>query len=466
MERFCARTLPVPELTSIAEHLASCKPCRQLFQETFQLKRGNAAVSFTLAPENWLRHEHLDYEQLVPYVVDSLGDDEREIIDIHLRLCGECREGVHSFQAYLQQTASELASVHVSAGRPAWREKLLSGWNWLTVGWKPIYATAIIVALVSTIILLALLLERDKTSNQQARQLQSEQSREAVPPVSPSTLPNPASGNNDEAAVIKPDTNANSARKIEDSIRPNTTRPSRPSQKVIPEPLQSSVNESVALNDGQDKVVIDNSGNLSGLDNLPLKIKQSVKGVLLAQNIERPTVLSEIAGEASSLRGTVAVGPSFKLLSPARTVIANDRPTFNWTSVVGATSYRVQVVDSNNREVANSGELPSTSTQWTLMKPLARGIVYTWVVTAVVNGQDMITPSASEPEMRFKVLDEATLREINALQQRTRSHLALGILYARAGLRVEAEREFQTLVKQNPNSTVARQLLSNIQSWR
>lgn len=49
------------------------------------------------------------------------------------------------------------------------------------------------------------------------------------------------------------------------------------------------------------------------------------------------------------------------------------------TQVVGATSYRVQVVDSSNREVANIGVLPANLTAWMLSKPLARGGVYTWV---------------------------------------------------------------------------------------
>src|SRR5947209_11074764 len=212
MERFCARTLPALELTRIAEHLASCKPCHQLFQESFQLKRGNAPVSFTLAPEKWLRHEHLDYEQLVPYVDNSLGNDDRDIIDLHLRLCGQCQEDVRSFQVYRQQTVSELAGMHISAGRPALRDKLLSSWSWLTVGWKPIYATAIVVALVSGIILLALLFERNRISFQQARQLPPSETVTA-PPINSSDIPTQANGNNEVATSITPAANANSPKK-------------------------------------------------------------------------------------------------------------------------------------------------------------------------------------------------------------------------------------------------------------
>lgn len=468
MERFCARALPVPELVSIGRHLASCKTCHQLFQETIERRRDYVPVSFTLAPEKWLQHEHLAYEQLVTYVENSLDTAEQEIIDIHLQLCGQCDENLRSFQRFRQQTGTELADVHVSDVQPSWRDKVLFGWNWLTTGWKPVYATAAAVAIFCLIIFAAVMFERNKTNDQQARQSQPEQSKEAVstPSVNSSNIPTPANRNNDVAIAAAPTTNTNSSNKVEVSPQPNTNRPSSSQQKVMPERVRPSLGEAVALNDGQDRVVIDNSGNLTGLDNLSPETQQTIKEVLLARNIERPAALSEIMGEASPLRGTAAGGPPFRLLSPARTVIANDRPTFNWTKVVGATSYRVQVVDSRNREVANSGELPSTLTAWTLPKPLARGVVYTWVVTAVVDSREVIAPSASEPEMRFKIADEATLREINALQKDNRSHLALGILYARAGMIAEAERELQILVKQNPTSSVAQKLLCSIQSWQ
>lgn len=469
MEQFCARTLPALELVPVAQHLASCKTCRQLFQGTFRLRRGDAPLSFTLAPEKWLRHEHLDYEQLVPYVEKRLSKADREMIDLHLQLCGLCREDVRSFQVYRQQTLTELDCVQISAGRPTWRDKLLSGWSWLTVSRKPVYATAMVLGLVSAVILLVLLFEHNWTSNQQARQSQQRKSNDVgiAHTGDSSNAPAQINSSNEVAAATIPATNGTPQKSDKNTAPSIINRSSRPMQKIILEPLHPSANVTgVTLNDGQERVVIDDSGNLTGLGNLPPETQAKIKEVLLARNIERPTALSEIAGETSILRGTPAEGPSFKLISPSRTVITNNRPTFNWTPVAGATSYRVQVVDPGNREVADSGALLSTATQWTLTKPLTRGIVYIWVVTAVINGQDVIAPSTSEPEMKFKVLDEETLREINSVQQRANSHLALGVLYARAGMRTEAEREFQMLVKKNPNSSVALQLLHSIQSWR
>jgi hypothetical protein len=92
-------------------------------------------------------------------------------------------------------------------------------------------------------------------------------------------------------------------------------------------------------------------------------------------------------------------------------------------------------------------------------------MVYKWAVTAIVNGEEVSSPAASAPEARFGILDEEKALELNLLK-RTPSHLALGIFYARAGMLPEAEREFQLLVNDNPQSQVAVKLLSRIQSWR
>ena len=65
MERFCMRLLTESELTMAARHLTGCPDCQAKFVSTLRRQREVADLSFTLAPEFWLRHDHLDYEQLV-----------------------------------------------------------------------------------------------------------------------------------------------------------------------------------------------------------------------------------------------------------------------------------------------------------------------------------------------------------------------------------------------------------------
>ncbi len=84
----------------------------------------------------------------------------------------------------------------------------------------------------------------------------------------------------------------------------------------------------------------------------------------------------------------------------------------------------------------------------------------------MVGGEEIISPGVEAPEMKFKVLDEKGVGELNRLNKSSKSHLALGVFYARVGMVTEAEREFQTVVKENPRSTVALKLLRSVQSWR
>lgn len=464
MERFCARSLQVPELVSVAEHLASCGTCHNVYKEAFQRRRDYVPVTFTLAPERWLRHEHLLYEQLAPYVESSLEREEREVVDLHLRSCGRCSEDVRSFEAYRQQVIPELAEEYVPAVR---RKKLLPLWSWLKLGKTPVYATAGLVALLFGLILVAALLERDKSRSAVSRKPTSSPATEFVPTPAPVTTSVPLSAKDtNEVATKASAANLNSSSSVAVPIRQKPARAFRTVKENEPERPRASGEEFLALNDGQERVVINNSGVVSGLDYLPAETREPVREVLQAQDIERPAALSEVGGVTGTLRGAAEISPSFKLLSPGGTVIAGDHPAFKWSRIAGATSYRVQVVDSHNREVVNSGELPSALTEWQTDKPLTRGVVYNWVVTAVVVDHEVMAPSAAEPEMRFKILDEVTLRAIESLRRSERSHLALGILYAKAGMVAEAERELKAVVNQNPNSRLALRLLRSVQSWR
>src|SRR5438093_12495157 len=87
MRAFCARALENAEMTEIAEHLAACPECRRLFQGVFQEMNDHRPVSLNLSPELLFRHEHLDFDQLVSLADGKLDDEDKEIVNIHLRAC-------------------------------------------------------------------------------------------------------------------------------------------------------------------------------------------------------------------------------------------------------------------------------------------------------------------------------------------------------------------------------------------
>jgi hypothetical protein len=87
----------------------------------------NQPVSLNLSPELLFRHEHLDFDQLVSLADDSLDDEDKEIVNIHLRACNRCREDVRSFMEYRRKIESAI-NIGPAPGQPAkWTEKLL-GW--------------------------------------------------------------------------------------------------------------------------------------------------------------------------------------------------------------------------------------------------------------------------------------------------------------------------------------------------
>lgn len=438
-------------MAAIGEHLANCPECHQLFHETFQKRRDYAPVVIDLSSEKWLRDEHLDYEWLTAYVDGVMEKDVREMTEIHLNLCGQCREEVEEFIAWRREIAPELKVRYLPDDQASSREWGFGLWSWLKIIRKPAYAFAILLAISAAITLAILFMKSDPNSQerQQANVFPS-------PSVLVSTTPI-FNGNATPAPVVTPTPQTRAS--------PGTRAHPAGLKSETPTTITPTTKPKISLNDGDHLVAIDKSGRLTGLESLPPELERSVKDFLSSEEIERPASLTDLEGNRSDLRGE-GNQSSFKLLSPARIVISDDRPAFKWESLSGAESYRAYVNDSRSRKVADSGLLPRTVTQWSSSLPLKRGEVYSWTVGAVVNGEEIVSPSASEPEVKFKVLSEQEVRKLNLLKQNTRSHLALGVFYAQAGMIAEAEREFQELANNNSTSLIARRLLNIIRSWR
>lgn len=222
----------------------------------------------------------------------------------------------------------------------------------------------------------------------------------------------------------------------------------------------------LALNDGDARVTFDAQGNLTGLESLPPSQQQRVKTALTTQKIETPEILKELEGASGAAMGSSSNEP-FKLISPVGKIVAADRPTFRWQPLGDASSYRVTISDpkANYQEVAVSPAL--SNAEWRVVRPLRRGRVYAWQVTARTNGGDVKAPARDAPEARFGVLEhEQAIELARAKRDYAGRHLTLGLLYAQAGLLDDAEGEFQALAAANPKSTVAENLLRAIRVKR
>ena len=449
MKRFCVRALPASKLTSIARHLAACAPCHEEFIQTIRSQRGSAPLTITLAPEYWLRHDHIVYEQLVGLADNTLNVTERELLDVHLRVCDSCQRHIRSFLAVRQQIAKEAESSFPPVAPHTAGEFPWLAW-WRRLAWRPIYATAVVLIGMALVIGMALSLRR------QAANLEAKHTRPPQGIVDPATqTPTPQN----QAVAVQP-----TPAPIPSKELPQRA-PSPPLTARNREPVNQSVNGSAVavLKDGLGTVTVDKAGNVSGLDEIPQNTRQEIGEALLAENIKAPATQTELGGGPIVLRGPDN-SPTFTLRSPARTVIISDRPSFEWERLAGANSYRVSVGDLKGNEISKSEELPGDQTRWTPPTSLKRGEIYVWEVEATIDNKKILSPGKSAPQMKFKLLSENSAHELEQLKK-AQSHLALGVFYLREGMVAEAELEFQILVRDNPRSSLVKKLLKQIQSW-
>jgi hypothetical protein len=416
IKQLCVSALPEDELTAAAVHTAECQACDQRFVEELKRQRGSVPFNFTLEPEFWFRNEHLEFDDLVGLAENTFDEETREIINIHLSTCEICREDVRSFLAFRDATAGEM---NVSYGPTHYesdddRRGTPSVWQRLKV--RPVYAVAAIVLVAVAVLIAVTALSRRSGPLEANKQEQTNRASERSPGISPT----PAASVEDSAKVA-------------------------------------------VLKDAGGEVTIDKDGRITGLDEVSENSRQYVARAALSEQIVPSDVLRRLSGEPGGLRGNDDGPQGFRLLYPVRRVVTEARPVFRWETLRGVSSYRVYVLDQDGNQVSQSAELPPTQTQWEAPASLRRGQIFSWVVTAMVDGKKVVSPSASAPEMKFAILSTADFQELRRLKK-SNSHLALGVFYARVGLLNEAEREFEGLVELNPQSELSRKLLQSVRS--
>lgn len=160
---------------------------------------------------------------------------------------------------------------------------------------------------------------------------------------------------------------------------------------------------------------------------------------------------------------------TFNIVGPAGTNLLSDRPLFTWVPVKNATGYQVVVQDDQGRVVADSHLLRgAATTHWQPVASLPRGRTLHWSVTAQ-NGETRppIAPDKFHPVALFTVLDqvkaEAIKRQASLIADSPKS---LAVLYARADLLDDAEREAQAWTMTDPDSRVAQAWLTNLRAYR
>jgi hypothetical protein len=217
----------------------------------------------------------------------------------------------------------------------------------------------------------------------------------------------------------------------------------------------------VALQDKNGMIKIHTDGKISGIETFPSKYGELVATVLKTESVPLPKSVRALKGEAEILMGGETNGYPFAVITPVGTIILSATPEFRWNELQEASTYTVQVFDEKFNLVAESPALKNTS--WRMSDSLARGKHYVWQVVADQKGEKITSPQTPAPPAKFRVLDEVAFRQIQQLQNlKPESHLLLGLAYAESGLVLEAEKQFQELVRLNPDSALAAKLLESL----
>ena len=455
VERYSRRALPPPELIETDAHLASCATCRRLLSETEGTGVAINHLRAGLHAEEAAVLEHPSHVQLAAHADRQLGEVERELVDGHLLLCSECAELMHDLRGFLEMpdAAPAEATVGRQAEEPSTRNRR-SLWQSFLSFWRPDSEWLPLRALGATAALL-LFVGAAAVVWYSTREKTAEETRVArlPPPPVADASPRPTFEATPSPTVQQTDANAGAPKGVPPP-RPTTNRNSTRTEK-----------QSVIAHRDGGRVRVDGAGRVAGLESLSRTERQAVERALKTEQVEAPALLASLGVGAETLRGGGGRGVSFPVLSPVGTAVNTDRPTFRWQALSGAGSYVVSVYDRNFRKVAASA--PQAGTEWTMTSPLVRGQVYSWHVSASVEGREVTSPEQPAPEAKFVVLDEAKAEELSRARRAYKdSHLTLGTLYARAGLLDEAEGEFRSALRANPGSRVARKLLTSVQALR
>ena len=405
---FRERTIRPAERERIDSHVAQCDSCLRRILPSEDTALVYSELTEALLPDSADEPFHLSKAEVRRYANGSIDQADRVIFESHLEICDQCGEAVQLLAARQAENPAQQFSPASTAA------------FWFTP------ARVAAGVLVAACLVLAFVVWRrwhSRAVDQTAQQASSQ---------TPTNTP--GSGSPTPAAT-------------------ESTKDSSTDQFAV----------AASLADNGRKIQLDNTGKLIGLEELPEASRSLVRSVLANKTLSKPQVLDKLTAPSITLMDPTARENTFGLLGPSGTVIVTDRPNLRWQALPGASSYAVSVFDADFNLVTRSA--PQTATQWT-SPALRRGMIYSWEVVAVRNGQEVRSPVAPAPRAQFKILEAEKLLELTNLKKhKPISHLTLGLTFASFGLLVEAEGQLQIVARENPNSPVATRLLRTVQEW-
>jgi hypothetical protein len=406
IKNYVSRKMKPADLLAADDHLAECDLCLIKIKALAKAQNSGDFDFLQVSPKD---SEHLRYQQLENYIDEQSDDIDREIADVHLKVCAACKtelNGLIEMRKLIEATLQK----QILLQKPAEKSIFVQIKNFFAAGYFLRFAVAACALLLFSA-LMFWFTKRDTPS---------------------------------EIAV--------------------TSLPSNPN---LPVNLTANTSENIDVNTPQntDANLRNQSPANNKTDEFPAIYQTEVRRVLTANRLNLPAELNELNGQKGKLMSGGDESIPFALARPLGRIIQTDRPQFKWRALEGANGYVVNVYDENFNPVAKSPQIAGTN--WQSNRPLTRNRIYIWQVTALKNGEEIKSPVRPAPDAKFKVLDAARTNELARLSRQYKNeHLFLGILYANAGLLDEAAGEFQKEIGKNPNSKAARKFLQDVRKLK
>ena len=152
----------------------------------------------------------------------------------------------------------------------------------------------------------------------------------------------------------------------------------------------------------------------------------------------------------------------FKLKFPVSQTVIETEPIFVWESSPSVKNYQISISDAEYDEIAAD---TVEGNRYKIKKPLKRGQIYLWKVTAQVNHVANVLPAVPQPPVLFRVADKQIAEKAIELEKKE-NKLELAAFYAKEGLLTASEKVLQDILRKEPNSKPAKRLFAAVKKWR
>lgn len=453
IKAYFERRLSPQETLNLFTHLESCKTCANYYDRVHEEYRTPSSFVFDFSIKESESLAHLDYEEIAAFVMGKVDESEMDLLEHHIGKCPACSKALENYITENIKINHSIISSRISSRKSATTFQSLQQTIYgfiASLRLSPAFAAVVFILIVAGLILILLLKDNLGTKPIIAANVNSIAHPQEIKETSPT--PNNSNINNSniddkERAVAnqKPfGKNINLKPKERFSISQNVSE-----QKIVVE-------------DSEGQIVLNRSGELETSKDFPELLREDAIAALNGKLILPPSMVVKEATESIKTRGDGTQGKLLEpveLISPVAKSIRTDRPLLKWQQHKEATSYCVIITDNKFNVVIQSPML--TQTEWQVEIALKReAVTYYWQVKAYKD--DVELPVAANNGARFNIISEAKNLEISNMEKRTKSHFALGLIYLKAGLIDEAERELCSLQKLNSHSNSVQKFLARI----